>query len=660
MNRRNFLKSSMAVTGAAPLSAIVSNCRLSAATPPADGAKAAVLLVDTDRATTAIDPRIYGHFLEHINHSVEDGLFAEQIRGCGFEGEDFKTYWEAFSERGRVEIADLEFKNGKKSVRLHAEGGHAGIRQGRIFVEAGQKYDGSVWAQREAGAPQLTLRVVSSKGEPIASVPLAVSASGWQEVGYSFTSAVRDTQATVEIAAGGNGSLLVDFISMMRADVRRNGMLRPDLLQSLQDLAPTFIRWPGGSFASIYKWKDGVGPLAARRYHPNTIWGGYSDYYGFGTEEFLDLCRRLKTEPLIVLAATGTDAEQLEYAMDWVHYLNDPATTEWGKRRAANGHPEPYGVRYFQIDNEPMNHGLSPEKYAEIVNLFGGRLRSIAPQARIVACGQKRSNDLVWSQKVIDLAGGNFDVLGCHNYEYEPESYETGLRRIRDYLTKLREYIRVSAHPRIEIGVLEWSLSRTYDWRAGLHAAGSLMLYEELSPGVSMTCPALLMRNTTDDPTWTSFIYHDHVSWFPGAGYVVEKLFREHYAERYLASTSGAYRDIRERKLFFEQIATMRPEEWTQGTIDAIATGSVDGRRIVIKAVNYAGERNTLLVRLEGAKVPQSAVASLYTIQAGPKDSASLEHPNAIAPVSRTVSYAKDLALDLEPYSVAVVEIRTA
>ena len=145
------------------------------------------------------------------------------------------------------------------------------------------------------------------------------------------------------------------------------------------------------------------------------------------------------------------------------------------------------------------------------------RLRAIAPQARIVACGQKRSNDMMWSEKVIDLAGENFDILGCHNYEYEPGNFETGLGRIRDYLTKLRDYVRTSKHPRIEIGVLEWSLQNTYDWRAGLHTAGSLIMYEELSPGLTMTCPALLMRNTTDDPTWTSFIYHDDVSWFPGA-----------------------------------------------------------------------------------------------------------------------------------------------
>ena len=172
-------------------------------------------------------------------------------------------------------------------------------------------------------------------------------------------------------------------------------------------------------------------------------------------------------------------------------------------------------------------------------------------------------------------------MLGVHNYEYESDRFETGVRRIRDYLVKLRDYVRASAHPRIKLAVLEWNLSRTYDWRAGLHAAGSLILYESLTPEVTMTSPALLMRNTTDDPTWTAFIYHDHVSWFPGGGYVVEKLFREHFAETYLASTSGTFRDIGDRASFFTDISQMKPEGWQPGTVDAIATASADGRRIV-------------------------------------------------------------------------------
>jgi len=273
----------------------------------------------------------------------------------------------------------------------------------------------------------------------------------------------------------------------------------------------------------------------------------------------------------------GTKPEEVEYAIDWVHYLNDPPTTEWERLRASNGHPEPYGVKFFQIDNEPMNNSFTPDAYAEIVNVYGSRLRAVAPQARIIACGQKRSNDMGWSEKVIDLAGKNFDILGCHNYEYEPENFEPGLRRIRDYLAKLRDYVRGSKHPGIEIAVLEWSLQNTYDWRAGLHTAGSLMLYEELSPGLSMTCPALLPRNITDDPTWTWFIDHDHVSWFPGAGYVIEKLFREHYAQRYLASATGSFRDMPDRKRFFSQISTLKPENWMPGSVNAIATSSADG-----------------------------------------------------------------------------------
>ena len=99
----------------------------------------AVLLIDTDRASAPISERIYGQFLEHINHSIEDGLFAEQIRGAGFEGEDFKTYWKPFAEHGEVELAEVAFHNGSRCVRLHVAGGHAGIRQGRVFLEEGVK-----------------------------------------------------------------------------------------------------------------------------------------------------------------------------------------------------------------------------------------------------------------------------------------------------------------------------------------------------------------------------------------------------------------------------------------------------------------------------------------------------------------------------------------
>ncbi len=636
---------------------VVALLSLSAGGAAAGDPGVAILQVDTDRVMGNIEEAIYGQFLEHINHSVVDGLFAEQIQGCGFEGKDFETYWKPFADHGAVQLAEVKFENGERSARIEVNEGTAGIRQGRIYVQAGYQYNGSVWIKPVRGAVKTTLRVRNSDGKLMAEVPLAASGSAWQEVRYGFSCTRTDGQATIEIAAAGTGAILLDFISMMRADLRKNGMLRSDLVEALRGLKPPFIRWPGGSFASIYKWRDGIGPHVSRKYHPNTVWGGYSDYYGFGTDEFLELCRQLNTEPLIVFAATSTDPEMVQDAMDWVHYLNDPPATEWGKKRAANGHVQPYRVRYFQIDNEPMNHSLTPEKYAEIVNVYGSRLRKIAPEAKVFACGQKRSNDMGWSEKIIDLAGDNFDILGCHNYEYENEKFQTGLLRIQDYLVKLRDYVRASKHPQIKLAVLEWSLCRTYDWRSGLHTAGSLMLYERLSPGLAMSCPALLLRNTTDDPLWRAFIYHDHMTWFPGSGYVVEKLFREHYAPKHFASASGTFRDIPNRKAFFDDIAQMKPEDWRPGTLDAIATGSADGKRIVIKAVNYEGNRNTLLARLQGSAVPASAEVAVYTVKAGLMDAPSLENPHRIKAVQSTIPYARDLTIDLPPYTVAVIEI---
>jgi alpha-N-arabinofuranosidase len=92
MNRRRFLaKSAAVIVGplSIPTSSFVAERAMAASADP----RVAILLVDTDRVIGTINERIYGHFLEEINHSAVDGLYAEQIRGCGFEGKDFETYW---------------------------------------------------------------------------------------------------------------------------------------------------------------------------------------------------------------------------------------------------------------------------------------------------------------------------------------------------------------------------------------------------------------------------------------------------------------------------------------------------------------------------------------------------------------------------------------
>src|SRR3954470_3288850 len=102
------------------------------------GSGVAILQVDTDRRLGTIDPKIYGQFLEHINHSVVDGLFAEQIRGAGFEGGDFETYWRSFGPPDSVRVVEVSFERGAKSVRITAGREPNVIRQGRLFLESGR------------------------------------------------------------------------------------------------------------------------------------------------------------------------------------------------------------------------------------------------------------------------------------------------------------------------------------------------------------------------------------------------------------------------------------------------------------------------------------------------------------------------------------------
>jgi alpha-N-arabinofuranosidase len=92
--------------------------------------------------------------------------------------------------------------------------------------------------------------------------------------------------------------------------------------------------------------------------------------------------------------------------------------------------------------------------------------------------------------------------------------------------------------------------------------------------------------------------------------------------------------------------------------VDAIATSSADGRRLILKAVNYDGSSHTLLTRLQGSGVPASATVKVVSVTAGLDEANSLAEPDKLRRVEATKPYARDMAFDLPPYTVAVIEIR--
>lgn len=226
------------------------------------------------------------------------------------------------------------------------------------------------------------------------------------------------------------------------SDVENEAGLRSYVIAALKDLGIPVLRWPGGCFADQYHWREGIGPPGERPSRRNIHWR-QNESNAFGTEEFMDLCRRLGSEPYIAAnAGSGTVQE----AADWVEYCNSEQPTHLAKMREANGSPAPHNVRFWGIGNEPWGCGgnMAPESYADLFARYATYLRAADPAVKLVLGGSH--HDLEWDHRVLTHLGrrvGLADYLAVHSYSGKGLSDRDGspaklLRLWRDLLTKER------------------------------------------------------------------------------------------------------------------------------------------------------------------------------------------------------------------------------
>jgi alpha-L-arabinofuranosidase len=238
---------------------------------------------------------------------------------------------------------------------------------------------------------------------------------------------------------------------------------RTDVLALLRQLDMGVLRWPGGNFVSNYHWADGIGPKDARPRRPELAWGA-EESNRFGTDEFLAYCAELGTEPYICLnMGTGT----LEEALAWVEYCNRAGDTAWAARRAANGHPEPYRVRYWGLGNEMYGDwqvgAVSAEEYVRTATRWARAIKMLDPQARLVSCGMNGWND--WDRVVIDGMAPLVDYHSLHIYtgsaDYwtnvlQPHQAERAIRYARSLIERAAYVKKIATPPRIAYD--EWNV----------------------------------------------------------------------------------------------------------------------------------------------------------------------------------------------------------
>ncbi|MBN1383239.1 MAG: alpha-N-arabinofuranosidase [Deltaproteobacteria bacterium] len=205
-----------------------------------------------------------------------------------------------------------------------------------------------------------------------------------------------------------------------RAD--ENGY-RKDVLEALDRLDMTIMRYPGGNFVSGYHWEDGIGPREFRPRVRELAWQSIETNH-FGTDEYIHLCRKMGWEPMMAVnLGTGTPEE----ARNWVEYCNIPSGSRYADLRVTNGHPAPHDVKLWCLGNEmdgPWQLGHVPaQDYAIRAQQAAKMMKDTDRSIRCVVCGSsgiQMDTYLEWDRQVLEYIGGLADYISLHRYVGNP------------------------------------------------------------------------------------------------------------------------------------------------------------------------------------------------------------------------------------------------
>lgn len=199
---------------------------------------------------------------------------------------------------------------------------------------------------------------------------------------------------------------------------------RKDVLEALSRLRMPIIRYPGGNFVSGYRWMDGVGPVDQRPARPELAWETIEPNH-FGTNEFIQLCRKLQTEPYIVVNCGDGDMRE---ARDWVEYCNSSQQTALANLRRQHGFEAPHNVKYWGIGNEVDGEWQigykTPQEYARAYKEFAKVMRWVDPKIKLLASmiSNWSAEFVERTQLLLDHAADFIDYFAIHWYVGNPDN----------------------------------------------------------------------------------------------------------------------------------------------------------------------------------------------------------------------------------------------
>lgn len=506
--------------------------------------------VDLADRRAEVSPTLYGIFFEDINHAADGGLYAELIRNRSIEfSRDNPDGWEALGSQISLCREGMLNNVQKQALRVHIDapgGGVANTGYWGMDVRQGTQYRLSLWVRAEEGKPgPLTASLQGADGTVLGSVELHGKVGRkWRRLEAVITAHGTDPQARFVLTAARPSTLVLDVVSLFPPTYKdRPGGCRRDLAGMLEALHPAFMRFPGGCVVegnispdNAWHWERTVGPIERRPGHMNANWG-YPSTDGLGFHEYLQLCEDLGAKPLYVVnvgiwhgGCTPLDSLQgwIDECLGALEYANGPVTSHYGRMRAENGHPEPFGIAYVEIGNENYNFHFDDNRdqsdhYPERYRMFYDAIKARFPEVQCIG------NVESWGTDAPSWRNSHpVDILDEHYYR-SPQWFVNQYHRF-DHYDRRGPVIYPGEY------AVTQNFGRTGNMNAALGEAVFMMGMENNSDIVCMSSYAPIFINENNSQWHPDMIRFNSSQAFGTPSYWVQQLLPTHLGNRVVGS----------------------------------------------------------------------------------------------------------------------------
>lgn len=470
---------------------------------------------------------------------------------------------------GRVGVANRSLNRWGIAVKKNQ------VFQGRLYLK-GIKLEGPVMVALESadGAKTYSKYAIKEIGRD------------WKKFSFTLTANQTDAKARLAIYLTAKGKLWIDQVVLMGtgADQFKGLPLRADIGKMLVSQGVTFLRYAGTMVnAPGYQFKNMIGDPDKRPPYRGH-WNWYTSN-GFGIEEFLKFCELTGITPCFAVNIYETPKDMA----NMIEYINGDVGTEWGAKRARNGHPKPYQVKYIEIGNEEVifngDSKAAYEEYVERFKLLSAAMREKDSALKLIHAAWWRAGSPNMEYVFKEL-NGKADYWDLHVGGDNPLAGADTEQQLANMLTQFKKW---APDTKMKIAVFEENGSKHGIQRALGHAT-NLNAIRKYSEDVLTSSPAnALQPDKQNDNDWDQgqiFFNSDEVWGMP-----------PYYAQKMQA----------------EMHLPLRINTSATGALDVSAAKSEDGKTLCLYVVNT--QANAVVAQLEfagfEARKPLTLVATL-------------------------------------------------